>query len=705
MIKFNRCNKTNAKMRLSEVASPSSSIQCTVAYVRSFHRLPFSGRFEVQHLCTANHLKETEHCPELGIDEHTTVTNRAYWTRKIHKLCAYDRNVDEALRILDHLRLQGFFPDSLNVSSVIHALCNARRFLEAHTRFVLALSAHPHVLDERTCNVIIARLLDARSPESTLHVIRALLRGKPEFVPSLMNYNRLIDQFCAVSRPRDAHKLFVEMRNRGHCPNVVSYTTLIKGYCRVGEICSAWNLFYEMSSGRVSQPNPLTYSTLIQGVLRNREVEEGNALIGNLWKVMAIEEDIHVNTAAFANVIDSLCREGLFHEVFNIAEDMPQGKSVVEEFAYGQMIDSLCRYKRYNGAARIIYMMKKRGSKPSLVSYNTIVHGICKEGDFFRAYQLFDEGIQLGYSPSEFTYKILIDGLCSLSDLPKAKHVLRIMLNKKSADKTRIYNIYLRSVCLSSNPTELLNTLLAMLQSQCRPDIISLNTVVNGLCKMARVEEAMKVLHDMMSGKKFCSPDAATYTTAIAGLLEVGRDEEALNLLRYTMPNNGFTPGVVTYNAVLRGFFKMNRVDEAMEIFNSSGVPANPITHTIVIDGLFDSGRIDEAKRFWDAIVWPSGVHDEYVYSAILKGLCRSERVDEACHFLYELMDSGVSLCLVNYNIVIHGASQLGLKAEVYRIVGEMRKNGLTPDAVTWRILDKLNDKTRMKFCEDTYSQ
>ncbi|KAF3961460.1 hypothetical protein CMV_013921 [Castanea mollissima] len=37
-------------------------------------------------------------------------------------------------------------------------------------------------------------------------------------------------------------------------------------------------------------------------------------------------------------------------------------------------------------------------------------------------------------------------------------------------------------------------------------------------------------------------------------------------------------------------------------------------------------------------------------------------------------------------------ACKLGLMKEAYQVVGEMRRNGLAPDAVTWRILDKLHD-------------
>jgi pentatricopeptide repeat protein len=44
----------------------------------------------------------------------------------------------------------------------------------------------------------------------------------------------------------------------------------------------------------------------------------------------------------------------------------------------------------------------------------------------------------------------------------------------------------------------------------------------------------------------------------------------------------------------------------------------------------------------------------------------------------------------VCYNILIDTACKQGSKKLVYQVVKEMRRNGLSPDAVTWRILDKL---------------
>ncbi|GKV09427.1 hypothetical protein SLEP1_g20932 [Rubroshorea leprosula] len=126
----------------------------------------------------------------------------------------------------------------------------------------------------------------------------------------------------------------------GHCPNAVTYTTLINGYCKIGDLGTAHKLLDEMHECGVV-PNSLAYSVLIRWVFRRRDVEYGRELMRKLWERMKDENDPSLNTVVFANLIDSLCREGFFNEGFRIAEETPQGMSVNEEFAYGHMIDML----------------------------------------------------------------------------------------------------------------------------------------------------------------------------------------------------------------------------------------------------------------------------------------------------------------------------------------------------------------------------
>ncbi|KAH7680671.1 Tetratricopeptide-like helical domain-containing protein [Dioscorea alata] len=638
-------------------------------------------------------------------EEKQSVSNRAYWTKRIHGLCAQDHNPDEALRLLDRLRLRGYRPDPLNIASIVHALCDLRCFADAHRRLLLSV-ASLCLPDDRTANVLLARLLDARTPLPTLQVLNSLIAAKPSFVPSLTNYNRLIDQLSSDSHPSEARDLMVSMKTRGRLPNAVTFTALINGFSRCGELDHARQLFDEMLTSGVI-PNSLTYSVLLKGVLRQRRVEEAGELMRELWSRMALEKDSSVNSAAFANLVDALCLEGFFHEVFRIAEEMPQGKFVYEEFAYSQMIDSLCGAGKHHGASRVVYIMKKRGFFPSIVSYSCIIHGLSKEGEggCMRAYQLFKEGIGFGYSLPEPTYKALIEGLCQEKDLDKAKDLLEFMLQKDGVDKTRIYNMFLSSLRLVDNPSEQLNVLVLMLQKQCQPDVVTLNTVIHGFCKIGRVNEAIKILDDMLSGN-FAGPDVVTFTTIIGGLLEIAKPKEAVDLLHRKMPECCCTPNAVTYNVVIGGLCKLKMIDEAMEIFNemvAKGVIADSTTYTVIIDGLFNASRLEDAKKFWDETVWPSKLHDDYVYAAIFRGLCHLGELNEACDFLYELVDCGVTPGIVSYNILIDNACKQGLKREAYQIMSEMKKNGLEPDAVTWRILDKFHEKERK--AEDSGSE
>lgn len=100
-------------------------------------------------------------------------------------------------------------------------------------------------------------------------------------------------------------------------------------------------------------------------------------------------------------------------------------------------------------------------------------------------------------------------------------------------------------------------------------------------------------------------------------------------------------------------------------------------------DELCSSGKL------WDEVGGPSGVHDNYVYAALFKGICKFSDWNEAYHLLYNLVDCGVLPNVVCYNIVIVKAYRLGLKKEAYQILEEMKNNGVVHDSVMWRILDK----------------
>ncbi|CAN6226551.1 unnamed protein product [Urochloa humidicola] len=601
---------------------------------------------------------------------------------------------------LSLLQPQYHQPDLLRL---VDALCASGRAAEAHHRASLLLLSSR--LDARAADALLRRLLRACAPLLTLRLLQAAA-----LVPSLPNYNRLLALLCRADPPHVpvllAHRLHLRMRVP---PTAASYAALLDGYARVADPRAAQKLLDEMPRHGLV-PGSLARSFLVKAFLCARDVDGAMDLVDtHLWPTKAGEEQQEVTNAAFANLVQCLCAEGFFHVVFRIAEEMPQRRChVADEFAYAQMIDSLCRAGQHHAASRIVYIMRKGGLCPSAVSYNCIVHGLStspKPGACLRAHQLVMEGTRFGYRPREVTYKVLVDELCRENELAKAKDVLQLMLQptiqhgqvegRDAGDetRTRIYNMFLRALRAVDNPSEQLGVLVSMLQAGCKPDVITMNTVIHGFCKSGRAQEARRILDDMLNGK-FCAPDVVTFTTLISGYLDAGDHAEALNVLHTLMPRRRCSPTVITYNCVLKGLFGLGQVDAAMQVLeemNANNVAADSVTHTAVIKGLCDAGQLDKAKEFWDNVVWPSGIHDDYVYSAIFRGLCNQSKLEQACDFLYELVDCGVSPSIVCYNILIDAACKQGLKKLAYQLVKEMKRNGLALDAVTWRILSKLH--------------
>ncbi|CAM0907701.1 unnamed protein product [Alopecurus aequalis] len=594
-------------------------------------------------------------------------------------------------------------PEQPDLGGLVDELCASGRSAEAHHRVALLFSSSSpsRRLDGTTANALLRRLLRARTPLLTLRLLQAA-----PFVPSLPNYNRLLALLSTAAAPwllLLAHRLFIRMRVP---PDAASYAALLGGYACAGDPRAAHKLLDEMHHWGLA-PSSLAQTYLVKAFLRSRDVNVAMDLVDNqLWPSMerSHHEDQGVKNAAFANLVQCLCDEGFFHVVFRVAEEMPQRRCCVpDEFAYAQMIDSLCRAGQHHGASRIVYIMGKRGLCPSTLSYNCIVHGLCtskKPGGRLRAYQLVMEGVRFGYRPREVTFKVLVEELCREKELAKAKDVLALMLKPQTDhDKpdeetsTRLYNMFLGALRAVENPSEQLSVLVSMLQGGCKPDVITMNTVVHGFCRVGRAQEARKIVDDMINGK-FCAPDVVTFTTLISGYLDVGEHAEALHVLQTLMPRRRCAPNVVTFNSVLKGLFFLGLVDRAMQVIDemkSNNVVADSVTHTVVIKGLCDAGQLEKAKAFWDNVVWPSGVHDGYVYSAIFRGLCKLGKLERACDFLFELVDCGVCPGVVCYNILIDTACKQGSKKVVYQVLKEMRRNGLSPDAVTWRILDKLH--------------
>ena len=156
-----------------------------------------------------------------------------------------------------------------------------------------------------------------------------------------------------------------------------------------------------------------------------------------------------------------------------------------------------------------------------------------------------------------FTYSALIHGLSEAGDLGGARKVYEEMVG--------------RGV---------------------RPDVVTCNAMLNGLCKAGNVEECFELWEEM--GK--CS-------------------------LR----------NVRSYNIFLKGLFENGKVDDAMMLWDGL-LEADSATYGVVVHGLCWNGYVNRALQVLEEAEHREGGMDvdEFAYSSLINALCKEGRLDEA---------------------------------------------------------------------------
>ncbi|XP_071711424.1 pentatricopeptide repeat-containing protein At1g77405 [Rutidosis leptorrhynchoides] len=232
-----------------------------------------------------------------------------------------------------------------------------------------------------------------------------------------------------------------------------------------------------------------------------------------------------------------------------------------------------------------------------------------------------------------------------------------------------------------------------MKQFHCKPDVCSYNTVIYALCKVGNFKMA-KYLFEQMELPGFrCPPDTFTYTILISSYckysLQTGckkairrRMWEANHLFRI-MLFKGFKPDVVTYNCLIDGCCKTNRIERALELFEDmvkQGCLPNRVTYNSFVRYYSATNEIDKALDLLKKMQELNhGVPTTSSYTPIIHAFCEAGKALEAWDVLVELVDTGSIPREYTYKLVYGMLKSIGrmdlLGNEICRRIEDGIKN------------------------------
>ncbi|XP_059296950.1 pentatricopeptide repeat-containing protein At2g17525, mitochondrial [Lycium ferocissimum] len=484
-------------------------------------------------------------------------------------------------------------------------------------------------------------------------------------VPTQENITHLILEQKSPTEVLQTFKWASKLPNFTH--NQSTYRALIHKLCIFRRFDYVHELLDEMSSSIGLTPDEDIFVTIVRGLGRA-------GMIKQVVKVpeLVLKFEKKPTLKVYNSILDVLVKVDI-----DIAREFYRKKMMGngikgDDYTYGILMKGLCLTNRIGDGFKLLEVMKSSGVTPNSVVYNTLMYALCKNGKVGRARSLMREMVE----PSDVTFNILISAYCGEGNLVQALVMLEKSFSKGFVLDVITVTKVVELLCNHGRASEAVEVLERVEERGGVVDVVAYNTLINGFCRLGKVKVGCKLLKEMEL--KGCLPNADTYNGLISGLCESkmldlalamfnemkrvginwnfvtydtlinglcsgGRMEDGLKIMELMEDDKGaLTFHISPYNGVLYGFYKENRLEEALAFLRKmENLFPRAVDRSVRILGFCENGSIDEARRVYDQMVGEGVMPSALVYANLISGYCSKGCIKEAFELMNEMIGRG----------------------------------------------------------------
>lgn len=238
---------------------------------------------------------------------------------------------------------------------------------------------------------------------------------------------------------------------------------------------------------------------------------------------------------------------------------------------------------------------------------------------------------------------------------------------------------------------EALATFYRMKEYHCKPDVYAYNTIINALCRVGNFKKARFLLDQMQLPGFRYPPDTYTYTILISSYCRYGMQSGCRKAIRRRMWEanrmfremlfRGFVPDVVTYNCLIDGCCKTNRIGRALELFEgmkTKGCVPNQVTYNSFIRYYSVTNEIEGAIEMMRTMKkMGHGVPGSSTYTPLIHALVETRRAAEARDLLVEMVEAGLVPREYTYKLVWDALSSEGMAGTLDEELHKRMREGI----------------------------
>ncbi|KAK7412774.1 hypothetical protein VNO78_04390 [Psophocarpus tetragonolobus] len=441
----------------------------------------------------------------------------------------------------------------------------------------------------------------------------AVFKAMPQ--KNIVAESAMIHGYAKVGRLKDARKVFDSMSQR----NAFSWTSLISGYFTCGRIEEAVHFFNQMP-----ERNVVSWTTVVLGFAHNGLIDHARRFFDLMPKK---------NIIAWTAMVKAYLDNGCYCEAYKLFHEMPE-RNVR---SWNIMISGCLRANRVNDAIGLFESMPDRND----VSWTAMVSGLAQNKMIGIARKYFD---LMPYKDMA-AWTAMITACVDEGLMDEARELFDLMPEKNDRSWNTIIDGYARN----GGVGEALTFFVLMLRSCCRPNEITMTSVITSCDGMVELMQAHAMVirlglecntwltnalitlysksGDICSARLVFellkSKDVVSWTAMIVAYSNHGHGHHALQVFA-RMLVSGIKPDEVTFVGLLSACSHVGLVSQGKRLFDSikGTYNLNPKAehYSCLIGILGRAGLMDEAMEVISTI--PPSERDEAVLVALL-GACR----------------------------------------------------------------------------------
>ena len=193
------------------------------------------------------------------------------------------------------------------------------------------------------------------------------------------------------------------------------------------------------------------------------------------------------------------------------------------------------------------------------------------------------------------------------------------------------------------------------------PDVVSFNTVINGLAQAKQPVKAEALLIAMIDFG-LVTPTSGTYASVVAAFARASNPASAekwlQRMLETTSPTTDAASEVVGFNAALLAYSNAQDAAGALRVLEA-----------------FESRATDEC---------PNAKPDVISYNTAMSACARGDQPANAEKIFHQMVKKGITPNQISFSTVIHAHAHAGASIKAQKWLDRMRAEGVAPDAISY---------------------